>query len=128
MSAVYPKAKEAMLTAFAALGTVKAALIDTGVYTYSSADQYFSAMSAAMIGTPQTLTSQTFSLGIFGAANPAFSALTGNSAEAIVIYVDTGTPGASPVLAYIDTATGLPFTPTGGSATIAWNPSGIFQL
>ena len=37
-----------------------------------------------------------------------------SSIEAIVIYVDTGTEATSPLVAFIDTATGLPITPNGG--------------
>lgn len=129
MDALYPLALEQMLQGGINLtGTVKAALVDTGVYTYSIGDQYYSAISSAVVGTPQTLTSKTYSLGIFKAANPTFSALSGSSAEAIVIYIDTGTASTSSLVAYIDSAVGLPFTPSGGSATIAWNASGIFQL
>ena len=36
----------------------------------------------------------------------------------IVIYKDTGTEATSPLLAMIDTATGLPITPNGGDKRI----------
>ena len=36
-----------------------------------------------------------------------FTSVTGPSIEAIVIYADTGTESTSPLIAYIDTATGL---------------------
>jgi uncharacterized protein YigE (DUF2233 family) len=46
-----------------------------------------------------------------------------------VIYIDTGTAGTSPLVAYIDTGvTGLPVTPNGGNINVTWNASGIFAL
>jgi len=55
--------------------------------------------------------------------------VTGNTVEALVIYVDTGSAATSPLVAYIDTSvTGLPVTPNGGDITVTWNASGIFAL
>lgn len=118
-------------------GTVKVALVDTGVYTLgtqSTSDQFYDNGSAndvasATVGTPQTLGSKTFTNGVFDAADVTFTAVTGNSVEALVIYIDTGTPTTSPLVAYIDTSvTGLPVTPNGGNITIQWNASGIFAI
>jgi hypothetical protein len=47
-----------------------------------------------------------------------FGTATGDPSEAIVYYKDTGTAGTSPLIAYIDTATGLPVTPNGGDINI----------
>jgi hypothetical protein len=55
--------------------------------------------------------------------------VTGNSIEALLIYIDTGSAATSRLVAYIDTGvTGLPVTPNGGDIVITWNASGIFQL
>ena len=43
------------------------------------------------------------------------------SIEAIIIYVDSGTEATSPLIAYIDTATGLPITPNGGDIIVTWD-------
>ena len=128
-SALYPKAKEQMLQGGINLasGTVKAALIDTGVYTYSAAHEFYSSVSG-VVGTPVTLGTKTFVNGLFDAADTTFPTTSGSSAEAIIIYIDTGVAGTSRLIAYIDTATGLPVTPNGGDINIAWNASGIFQL
>ena len=110
-------------------GTVKVALVDTGVYTYNSADQFYSSVSSAVVGTPQTIGSKTFTNGVFDGADVTYTAVTGNSVEALVIYIDTGTASTSPLVAYIDTSvTGLPVTPNGGDITVAWNGAGIFAL
>lgn len=132
-NALYPKWKEQLLQFTAnnnlSSGTVKVALVDTGVYTYNSADQFYSALSSAVVGTPQTIGSKTFTNGVFDGADATFTAVTGNSVEALGFYVDTGTASTSPLIAFIDTGvTGLPVTPNGGDITITWNASGIFAL
>ena len=50
-----------------------------------------------------------------------FTSVSGASIEAIVIYSDTGTESTSPLIAYIDTATGLPITPNGGDIIVTWD-------
>ena len=129
-NALYPKFKESLLQAGVNMssGTVKVALVDTGTYTYSAAHQYLSSLTG-VVGTAQTLGTKTFTNGVFDAADATFTAVTGNSVEALVLYVDTGTAGTSPLIAYIDTGvTNLPVTPNGGDISIVWNASGIFAL
>lgn len=109
-------------------GTVKAALIDTGTYTYSSSHDFYDDVSG-VVGTPQTIGSKTYTNGVFDGADVTYTALSGSSVEAIIIYIDTGTPGTSRLVSYQDTGvTGLPLTPNGGNVTIAWDASGIFRL
>lgn len=130
-NALYPKFKESALQAGVNMssGTVKVALVDTGTYTYSTTHQYYSSVSAAAVGTPQTIGSKTFTDGVFDGSDVSFSAVTGNSVEALVIYIDTGSAATSPLIAFIDTGvTGLPVTPNGGAINITWNGSGIFAL
>lgn len=129
---LYPKWKEALVQASAnsaLTGTVKAALVDTGTYTYSAAHEFYSSVTG-VIGTPGTIgATKSYTNGVFDGADVTFSAVTGNSAEAIVIYIDTGVAGTSRLVAYIDTGvTGLPVTPNGGDISISWNASGIFAL
>lgn len=131
-NALYPKWKEQLLQFTAnnnlSSGTVKAALVTAG-YTYSSTDQFYSAASASVVGTPQTITSKTYTNGVFSGANVTYTAVTGSTVTAILIYIDTGSSATSPLVAYIDTSvTGLPVTPNGGNITITWNASGIFAL
>ena len=131
-SVIYPKAKESFLSQNPSIDmdtdTIKAALVDTGTYTYSAAHQYYSSVSG-VVGTPATLASKTVTNGTFDAADVTYSAVTGASVEAIIIYKDTGSAATSPLIAYIDSASsGLPVTPNGGDITVAWNASGIFSL
>ena len=131
-NAIYPKYKEELLNGGTNIslagGTVKAALVDTGTYTYSAAHQFLSSLSG-VVGTAQTLGTKTITNGLFDAADITYTAVSGASVEALVIYIDTGVAGTSRLVAYIDTSgTGLPVTPNGGDITVTWNASGIFQL
>jgi hypothetical protein len=134
-NAIYPKYKEAILQSAAnsnmSSGTVKVALVDTGTYTYSAAHEFFTSVSAAVIGTPQTLGSKTFTDGVFDAADVTFPAVSGATAEALVIYIDTGTAGTSRLISFQDTGvTGLPVTPNGGDINLAFDSGAnkIFAL
>ena len=131
-NALYPKWKQALLefTADNDLDgqTVKVALVTAG-YTYSAANQYYSSVSASVVGTPQTLGNKTFTDGVFDADDVNFLAVSGAQVVALVIYIDTGSAATSPLVAYIDTGvTNLPVTPNGGDITITWNATGIFAL
>lgn len=103
--------------------TIKVILVDTGAYTpNTSAHQYLSDVSgSARIAGPVTLTSKATTGGAADAADCTFTAVSGASIEAIVIYKDTGTESTSPLIAYIDTATGLPITPNGGDIIVTWD-------
>lgn len=130
-NAIYPKAKQKFLDALIDMpsDTIKIALIDTGVYTYSSTDEFWSAASAAEIGTSQTLNSKTITDGVFDADNVTFTSVTGASIEALIIYKDTGSAATSPLIMYIDVAaSGLPVTPNGNNIDVVFNASGIFAL
>jgi len=129
---IYPKYKEALLQSSAnssLTATVKVALVDTGTYTYSASHEFLTSLTGR-VGTDQTIgATKSYTNGVFDGGDVTFPAVTGNSAEALVIYVDTGVAGTSRLGAYIDTGvTGLPVTPNGGDIGVVWNASGIFAL
>lgn len=131
-NAIYPLYKQALLDGSANTDindlTVKVALVDTGVYTYSAAHEFLTSLTG-VVGTAQTIAATTVANGLFDGDNVTYSGVTGNSVEALVIYIDTGVAGTSRLVAYIDSGvTGLPVTPNGGDITVTWNVSGIFQL
>ena len=131
-NAIYPKYKEALLNGSAntnmSSGTVRIALVDTGTYTYSAAHEFQSSLSGT-VGTAPTLGTKTFTNGAFDCANPTWTAVSGSTAEALVVYIDTGSSATSRLVAYIDTGvTGLPVTPSGSDITLAVNASGLFTL
>lgn len=96
--------------------TVKVLLVDTGAYTpQTGTHEYLSDISSsARIAGPVTLTAKATTGGAADAADVTFTSVSGASIEAIVLYVDSGSEATSALIAYIDTATGLPITPNGG--------------
>ena len=131
-NAVYPKFKEALwlqsANSNANTGTLRAALVDTGTYTYSAAHEFLTSLTG-VVGTAQVIGSKTFTNGVFDGADVTYTGVSGNSAEAIVIYIDTGTAGTSRLVAYLDSGfTGLPVTPNGSDINVTWNASGIFAM
>ena len=81
--------------------------------------------SAPSLTTP---TIGVVAAGVFDADDPVFTALTGDQVESLVLFKDTGTDTTSPLLAYWDTATGLPLTPNGGNVTVVWAAGGIITF
>lgn len=131
-NAIYPLYKQALLDGAANTDindlTVKVALVDTGVYTYSPTHEFLTSLTG-VVGTAQTIAATTVVNGLFDGDNVTYSAVTGNSVEALVIYIDTTVAGTSRLVAFIDSGvTGFPVTPNGGDITVTWNVSGIFQL
>lgn len=100
-----------------ALDTIKIAAVSSSYTPSTTTDQYWSTVSANVIGTPQVLTYSSSTGGLYKSSNnPSFSVPATTTVTYLVIYKDTGTPTTSPLIAIIDTATGLPFT-TGSSTT-----------
>lgn len=106
-----------------------AALVDTGTYTYSAAHQFYSSLSG-IVGTDQQITTPTVVSGLFDGDNVTFTAVTGASVEAIVVYrKNAGANTTWRLVLYDDTSiTGAPVTPNGGDIGVTWNASGIMQL
>lgn len=130
-SAIYPNAKEQFLSGGIDLttNTIRAVLIDTGTYTYSAAHADYADLTGVVGTESGVFTTKTVTGGVFDADNITFTGVTGNTVEAIVIFVDTGVPANDLLIAYIDSASaGLPATPNGGDITVTWNGSGIFAL
>lgn len=136
-NAIYPKWKETIMKAEAnseldsaegATG-VFCALVDTGTYTYSATHQFYSSLSG-VVGTDQEILSKTMTNGTFDGTNLTYTAVSGASIEALVLYrKNAGANTTWPLIAYIDTGvTGLPVTPNGGDISVSWNASGIFTL
>ena len=103
--------------------TVKVILVSTSAYTPQTAvHQYLADIPvSARIAGPVTLTAKATTGGAADAADCTFTSVSGATINAIVIYKDTGTEATSPLIAYIDTATGLPMTPNGGDIIVTWD-------
>lgn len=131
-NALYDKGREKFLTGAinASADTLKCALIkDTYAPTLAS-DEFYSTLSAHVVGTPQTLTGKTVAGGVFDAADVTFLAVPTAAVKYCAIYKDTGTAATSPLIALFDTAAGLPVSTNGGDIIIAWDngPNKIFKL
>lgn len=134
-SVVYPKYKEAILGAASnttlLTGTVRAVLIDVADYTYDAGHDMLNDVPAgARVSTSASLGNRSVTNGVFDAEDTLFPLATGDQAEAIIIYIDTGNEATSRLVAYIDSAGGLPVTPNGQDINVAWDngPSKIFAL
>ena len=114
---------------------IKVVMVDTAVYTFAASHEFLSSVALeSHVTAPTTLTSKTSSNGAADAQDVTFAAVNGPSIEALVIYkqvlgLDGVTPddAASILIAYIDTATGLPITPNGGDIIVTWD-NGINKI
>lgn len=133
-NALYDKGREGFLDGSIDWDTdnIKAVLVDTGTYTVNLATHTFLSdiTSGARIATSGNLTTKTVTAGVADADDITFPSVTGVSGEALVLYKDTGTASTSRLIAYIDTATGLPTLPNGGDITVSWanTTNRIFRL
>lgn len=98
---------------------IRVYLVDANDYTVDlDADEFLDDIpSGAIVATSGNLASKTVTGGVADAANVTFSAVSGDISEALVIAKYTGTASTSPLIAYIDDATGLAVTPNGGDIT-----------
>lgn len=111
---------------------IRVILVDTNDYTVNLAthNALDDIDAGARVAVSGALTGKSSTAGVADAADVTFSSVTGDVSEALVIYKHTGTESTSLLIAYIDTATGLPVTPNGGNISIAWDNSTnrIFRL
>lgn len=127
-SALYPSFKQLLLGGDIDLASddIRAIIVDTADYTYSAAHDFLDDVPAgARVAVSSALGSKTITSGVFDAADVTFSAVTGDSVEAIVLYKHTGVDATSSLIAYID---GISVTPNGGNIVASWHASGIFAL
>lgn len=112
--------------------TIKAMLVDAQAYTLDlAAHQFLSSVPAGSRTAPGvTLANKTAAAGVADADDVTFNAVTGAQSEYIILYKDTGAEATSPLIACIDTATGLPVTPNGGNISVSWSngTNKIFKL
>lgn len=143
-NAIYGKARQAFLNGEIDWhdDDIKCLLIDATDYVVSiNVDQYCNKDTipdAARVanGLSGNFATKTETLGVADADDIVLTAVSGEQCEAIVIFKDGGGGGVSQsgttdlLIAYIDSATGLPITPNSGDITIAWDTGAnkIFKL
>lgn len=123
-NACYVKGAEKILSGAINLptDTIKAVVVKNTYPQNLSVDEFYSTISAYVLGAAVTLAGKSVAGGVFDATDPVFAALAaGNTLEAIVIYKDTGVAGTSPLLFYIDQCSGLPLTTDGGDFAPTWD-------
>jgi hypothetical protein len=122
--------------------TFKVFLVDLAVYTPDFVNDEFAddIPEAARIGSSGghadsdavTLTTgDPSAAGVCDANDAVFTSVpAGDPLGALVIYKSTGDLSTSPLVAYIDSATGLPVTPNGANITVQWDNGAnkIFKL
>lgn len=132
-NALYDTGRNAFLTGDIdwVADTIKAVLVDTADYAVDlAAHDFLDDVAAGGRVATGTLASKTATAGVADAADLTFSTVTGDVSEALIIYKDSGVEGTSQLIAYIDTATGLPVTPNGGDIVVQWDAGAnrIFKL
>jgi hypothetical protein len=111
---------------------IKAVLVTSG-YTAGkdlTTDEYLAIIDAGWrLSTSSNLGAKDVAAGVADAGDVTFSAVTGTGVY-VVLYKDSGDPATSPLIACIDTATGLPVVSAGGNVIVVWDSGAnkIFKL
>jgi hypothetical protein len=109
---------------------IKFVLVDAADYAVNlTAHEFLSDVpSVARVAISGNLAGKSATNGAADANDLTLTAVSGDISEALVGYKDTGTASTSPLICYIDTATGLAVTPNGGDISVVWPVGGIFNL
>ena len=129
-NALYVKGKEKILSGTINFpsDTIKVALVSSAYAQNLATDEFYTTISANVLGTPQTLASKTVAGGAFDAEDATWSAVTaGSTAKCVVLYKEGASPETSPLLAFIDTITGFPLATNGGDVTVRWD-NGAYKI
>lgn len=132
-NALYAKGKQRTLSSLVNWSTanIRAVLVRNDYPQNLTTDEFYSTIASYVVGSPQTLANKSVTNGIFDADDVTFPAVAaGSTCEGVVLYLDTGNPTTSPLLAYIDVITGFPLATSGGDVLIQWDngPFKIFSL
>lgn len=131
---LYDKGREAFLNADIdwAADTIKVVFVDGQEYTPDTATDEFldDIAGGGVIATSGALQNKTSTNGVADADDIEVAGVTGDQFEFMVVFKDTGSAATSRLIALFDTATGLPFTPSGAGVLIRWDSGAnkIFKL
>lgn len=133
--ALYGKAKESLLSGEVDLTSdaVKFLMVSSDYVVAVDTHEFVSDIgSGNIVARSGELDNKTVTLGVFDADNESVEEYGNSGFEYLILYVDSGSDATSRLLAYIDTADGLPVAATDGVASIAiqWSneASKIFAL
>jgi len=127
-SVLYPKGKKKLLDGDIDLlaDDIRCVLIDTADETYNAADEFHADLTGAgIVATSGNFAGKTTTSGVFDADDVVLSSVSGDSAEALVVYKWTGSSATSSLIAWFDIST---YTPSGVDALVAWHASGLFAI
>lgn len=112
--------------------TIKVVLYDQDDgHPQDSWDFYDDVVVAGRVKVSDALQSPSSTAGVADAEDVTLATVVGDECEWLIIFSDTGGgDGTDPLIAYIETATGLPVTPNGGDIQIVWDSGSnkIFRL
>ena len=134
MSALFDPGREGFLDSSYTgswTGSDMRAMLVKSTYTFVASHKFVSDLGAVDNGRSATLGSKTGTNGVANAANTSLLATAAVACNAIVIFYHTGADATARLIAYIDSATGLPVTPAaGGTVNINWDTGAnkIFKL
>lgn len=130
----YDKAKNGLLLGTTGYGWVsqdiRVMLVDGAAYAPDTVNHasLSDVPAAARIAVTTIPLRSSDGAGAALAGDSKFAGVTGPTSEYLLIYRHTGTDSSSFLIALIDTAPNLPFTPNGGDLDINWSSSGIYVL
>jgi hypothetical protein len=111
---------------------IRVVLVDNADYTVNlgTHNALDDVPAGARVAVSGAFSGKSSTAGVADAADVTLSSVTGDPSESLVIYKHTGVESTSLLIAYIDTATGLPVTPNGGNIVITWDNGAnkIFKL
>ena len=108
-------------------------MLSKSAYTLVASHKFISDLPAATAdnGRSAALTGKTVTNGVANAASTSLTATSAVACNALIVYQYNASDTAARLIAYIDSATGLPFTPAASqTVNIAWNTGAnkIFKL
>lgn len=131
-SAVFPKAKERALGAgLDLLNADVRVMLALSSYSYDPADEFVADLGAVDNGRSAALAGKSITGGVFDANDSTLNATAASTSNALVVFIHTGNDATARLIAYIDDAVGLPFTPEASQACpIVWDNGAnkIFKL
>ena len=121
----YAPGKEGSLdgTIILTSGDIRVILLKSG-YAFSSAHKFVSDLTPASYdnGRSAALTTKTVTNGVFNADPTSITATAAVACSYLALYQYNASDALARLIAYIDTATGLPLTPAaGGTVPINWD-------
>ena len=131
MNSLYDKGRQKFLEGSVAWLTdnIKCCLVNGTDYVVNLGSHEFlsDVPGIAIVATSGNFASKTSVGGVADAADVNFTAVSGSDIDAVVIYKDTGSGATSPLIAYLDTGLGFPFTPIGSDILLGWD-SGVNKI